>query len=87
MANGLVSLYVLGSLEDWNISLYRAIDGDLPEYGPKRDNNELFAIYYIVFIFVGAFFFLSLFIGTICYHFDKSSKEEKKNSFKFLTEE
>jgi hypothetical protein len=72
VGNGLVSLYILGSCEDWNISLYYAIDGDLPEYGPSYNNNYYAAIFYIGFIFVGSFFFLNLFIGTICYHFDKS---------------
>ena len=48
------------------------MDSDDPHKGPSLNANPLMAIFFIVFILVGAFFFLNLFIGAICYHFDKS---------------
>jgi hypothetical protein len=88
---------VIGSLEvpkiltykikGWPANLYQAIDGDDETIGPSYNNNQTIAFFFIIFIFVGSFFFLNLFIGAICYHFDKSHKKEKLATYMFLTEE
>ena len=42
---------------------------------PKREQNFYMMIYFVVFIIVGTFFTLNLFIGVVI----DSFKEEKKN--------
>lgn len=64
-----------------------AIDGDVAEIGPSFDNNYILSLYFIMFMLVGTYFFLNLFIGAICYHFDKSHKSEKCAMYSFMTEE
>lgn len=85
VGNALLTLFVVGSLEGWPNILYSAMDGD--ESGPKLNQQPYIAFYFIVFILIGSFFFLNLFIGAICYHFDKSQKREKQATYLFLNED
>ena len=45
--------------------MYVAIDQRGVDMQPVRDNNRLWALYFITFLLIGAFFMLSLFIGVI----------------------
>ena len=74
-------------MEGWPDLMFQAIDGDSSEYGPQKDNHYEISLYFIAFILIGAFFFLNLFIGAICYHFDKCHKNEKCSMHSFLTDE
>ena len=78
-------MFIFGSLEGWPDIMYNVIDGDYPEYGPSKDNNFIICIFFIAFILVGSIFFMNLFIGTICFHFDKAHKNEKSCMYYFLS--
>lgn len=65
--------------------MFRCIDGDDETKGPSKDNNYGISLFFVFFIFIGTFFFLNLFIGAICYHFDKSHKNEKCALHMYLT--
>lgn len=83
----MLTLFVVSSLEGWPEIMYEAIDSATSDEGPTKDNSPMFAIFYIIFILVGSFFFVNLFIGVIFYEFNNARKnEQKKNSF-FRTEE
>jgi len=45
--------------------MYQIVDGDKEENGPSYENNKSIQIYIIVFIIVGSFFLMNLFIGVI----------------------
>mmetsp|Transcript_23808 Transcript_23808/g.20742 ORF Transcript_23808/g.20742 Transcript_23808/m.20742 type:complete len:260 (+) Transcript_23808:400-1179(+) len=78
----MMTLFVVSSLEGWPEIMYEAIDSATEDQGPTRGNSPAFAIYYILFILIGSFFFVNLFVGVIFYEFNKARKnEEKKNSF------
>lgn len=81
------SLFILGIGEGWPDIMYSGIDGDDETKGPSINNNYIVSIFFIAFILVGSFFFANLFIGAICYHFDKSSKNEKCIMHSLLTDE
>ena len=83
----MLTLFVLGTLEGWPIIMYNALDGDDEKLGPSYNTNFIQCLYFISFIFIGSFFFLNLFVGAICYHFDKCHKNEKCSMFDLLTEE
>lgn len=42
---------------------------------PKTDSNEIMALYFITFVFIGSFFIINLFVGIIV---DSFSKEKEK---------
>ena len=73
----MIGTFIIASLEGWPDIMYQAIDGDTPDIGPSKDNGPALSIYFVIFIMIGSFFLLNLFIGVICYHFDKTHKTEK----------
>lgn len=77
----------MGTLEGWPDILYRSIDGDYDTEGPSVNNNYIISLFYISFILVGGLFFTNLFVGAICYHFDKCHKNEKCAMHSLLTDE
>jgi voltage-dependent calcium channel L type alpha-1D len=83
----MITIFILGTLEGWPDIMFGAIDGDEDTNGPSRDTNYSISLFFVTFIFIGTFFFLNLFIGAICYHFDKSHKDEKCAMHRFLTED
>ena len=46
--------------------------------GPLRENSAIFYWYYIIFIFIGSFFFLNFFIGVLFLKFNQAQKEDNK---------
>jgi|TARA_B110001469_G_C9556415_1_gene275993 hypothetical protein len=48
------------------------------EKGPQREYNLPAYWYYIIFIFIGSFFFLNFFIGVLFLKFDQAQKEDNK---------
>jgi hypothetical protein len=48
------------------------------EKGPQREANQNAYWYYIIFIFIGSFFFLNFFIGVLFLKFDQAQKEDNK---------
>lgn len=74
-------------MEGWPDIMFTAADANEDSVGPIKDGNILIAYYFIAFILIGSFFFLNLFTGAICYHFDKAHKNEKSCMYAFLTED
>jgi len=72
------TLYVVSSLEGWPDIMYQTIDMTDYEKGPQREYNLIMYWYYIIFIFIGSFFFLNFFIGVLFLKFDQAQKEDNK---------
>ena len=65
----MVTLYIISSLEGWPDIMFLAIDANDKTKGPKFDGNIYIAFYFIVFILIGSFFLLNLFVGVIFFNF------------------
>jgi Ion transport protein len=66
-----VTLYSISSLEGWPDAWASLSDaGDLTE-GPSFNSNAFGYIFTVIFVFVGALFFINLFIGAIFFEFEK----------------
>lgn len=77
--NGFVTLFVVSSLEGWPDIYVQAADAVDTNTGPSRDVNRPFAIvYFIIFIVVGSFFFLNMFIGVLFLKFTEAHREQVK---------
>ena len=72
----LVTLFIVSSLEGWPVIMYQAIDAQDEGLAPVKDNNPAAAYYFIVFIFIGAFFFVNLFIGVVFMQFNTAKRNE-----------
>jgi hypothetical protein len=76
VAEAMITLFIISSLEGWPDIMYNAVDGTEYELAPEKDKNPFAAYYFIVFILIGSFFFLNLFIAVVYYNFKKSNGEE-----------
>ena len=77
----------MSTLENWPGIMFSMADANNASDGPKRDANALFAyIFMIIFVFVGSFFLINLFIGVIFLEYTQASKRENQMQ-KFLTPE
>ena len=82
--DGLLTLLVLSSLDGWRELLSVAMNANIQEIGPTRDNMKYTAyIYFISFIIVGIWFFLKLVLGVVFFNFLKS---QKKRNVPYLNE-
>ena len=65
--------------------MYQAVDSTEIDQAPLRNANEYAAIYFVVFIFIGSFFFLNLFIGVIFETFNEAHKNSTPITAFFLS--
>ncbi|KAL4505974.1 hypothetical protein ABPG72_013735 [Tetrahymena utriculariae] len=84
--NSMRTLYIISSLEGWPDLLYQAIDSNTADVGPVKDNYIQISYFYMIFILVGSFFLINLFVGVIFLNFNEAQKNERQSSL-FLTEE
>jgi hypothetical protein len=73
----MISLFVLSSLEGWPEYLFQSVDGGPPETGPVKDNNQWAVVLFVVFIVIGSFFCVNLFVAMISMNFHLSQEKIK----------
>lgn len=59
----MLALFEMSSLEMWLEVMYNGIDAVGVDQQPRRDHNKPIAIFYVLFIIIGAFFVLNLFVS------------------------
>jgi len=74
--NGLLTLFEVASLELWLDVMYSAMDvsstiGDQPE----RNQSGYFALYFVLFVIIGSFLVLNLFVGAVVDQFTQAKAE------------
>eukprot|EP01063_Lacrimia_lanifica_P031393 TRINITY_DN5161_c0_g1_i1.p1 TRINITY_DN5161_c0_g1~~TRINITY_DN5161_c0_g1_i1.p1 ORF type:complete len:2672 (+),score=931.23 TRINITY_DN5161_c0_g1_i1:185-8200(+) len=87
LGRSMLTLFEVSTLELWTTIMYRAIDGRSYNYAPKRDANIVLALFFVLFVIVGSFFILNLFVGFVLFNFNKVKAEEDGTGFNSLTEE
>jgi len=75
----MLSLFVIASLEGWPDIMYQAVDATGVEKGPVKEASPQNAYFFIIFILVGSFLFLNLFVGVIFMNFLEAEKEDKES--------
>uniref|UniRef100_A0A7S2FHT8 Ion transport domain-containing protein n=1 Tax=Octactis speculum TaxID=3111310 RepID=A0A7S2FHT8_9STRA len=82
----LMALFELATTEGWVDVMYAAVDSRGIDQQPIRDTDPYMAvIYFILFIFVSNFLFLSLFVGVVIDNFN-AMREKQEGGNLFLTE-
>eukprot|EP01065_Artemidia_motanka_P018904 TRINITY_DN2230_c0_g2_i7.p1 TRINITY_DN2230_c0_g2~~TRINITY_DN2230_c0_g2_i7.p1 ORF type:complete len:3228 (+),score=877.55 TRINITY_DN2230_c0_g2_i7:150-9833(+) len=67
------TLFQISVGEKWREMMYRTMDAPGPEEGPRTNSNAwIAAIFFVVFVVLGQFFFVNLFIGILIQKFDES---------------
>eukprot|EP01062_Namystynia_karyoxenos_P015967 TRINITY_DN1582_c0_g3_i1.p1 TRINITY_DN1582_c0_g3~~TRINITY_DN1582_c0_g3_i1.p1 ORF type:complete len:2340 (+),score=847.86 TRINITY_DN1582_c0_g3_i1:111-7130(+) len=73
-----LTLFEVSTMELWSTIMFGAIDTVNNQHAPRRDERPWIAIYFIVFIVVGAFFILNLFVGFVIFNFNTVKEEQDK---------
>lgn len=86
IGSALLTLFEIASLELWLEPLYAAMDlpNSLGEE-PIRNQSAWWALYFVVFVTIGSFLIINIFIGVVADNFDKA-KQNMSGEF-LLTED
>ena len=71
VVQGIALLFEIATTEGWVDVMYAAIDQRGIDAQPIRDSNIIWAVFFILFLIIGAFFLLELFVGVTIENFNK----------------
>ncbi|EGB04871.1 hypothetical protein AURANDRAFT_31884, partial [Aureococcus anophagefferens] len=66
-----LSLFEMATTEGWIDVMYAAVDSTGRANMPRRDENPGWYAVFLIFMLVGSFLFLNLFVGVVCDSFEK----------------
>jgi hypothetical protein len=72
----MITLFSVATLEGWPDLMYTYTDITGIESGPKPGYSPINAYFFVAFVFVGAFFFMNLFVGVLFMNFEAAQKDE-----------
>jgi hypothetical protein len=75
--DALLSMFILASQDNWECSMFAAIDSTGKKTGPYVNNNPVISLYFIAFMIVGSFFVIQLFVGVFIDTFQTVVAEHK----------
>ena len=61
----MLTLYIMATGDDWATPMFRTMDATSPGSAPERNDFSWSSIYSIMWMFVGSFFSMNLFVGVI----------------------
>lgn len=71
------TLFVVASIENWPAIMFDTINSNDIEKGPIFMSNILNGYFFVVYLLIGSFLFLNLFVGVIFKEFEDAIAEEK----------
>jgi hypothetical protein len=77
VVSGMMTLFIVSNNEGWPDVMYAYGDATGVETGPKPGASILNNYFFVIFVFVGSFFFLNLFVGVLFLSFEKAQRDEK----------
>ncbi|XP_055071354.2 sodium channel, voltage-gated, type I-like, alpha isoform X4 [Misgurnus anguillicaudatus] len=86
VGNGYLALLQVATFKGWMPIMYAAVDSRNQQEQPKYEVNLYMYVYFVIFIILGAFFTLNLFIGVIIDNFNQQKKKFGGQDI-FMTEE
>ena len=66
----MITLFAVATLEGWPDVMYKYTDMTGVETGPIAGNSPINAYFWVGFVFIGAFFFMNLFVGVLFMNFE-----------------
>jgi hypothetical protein len=77
----MMSLFIISSLEGWPDIMFACVDAFDVEKGPVINTSPVASYFFILFVFIGSFFFMNFFVGVLFLNFEEAQKEERKSLF------
>ena len=69
-------LYIASTGDGWEDIMFAGMDATAPGHGPERNDFSPAALFFILWMFVGSFIALNLFVGAIVDNFTRIKAEE-----------
>ncbi|KAL1524565.1 hypothetical protein AB1Y20_019455 [Prymnesium parvum] len=73
--SAILLLYICSTLDGWEDVMFAGMDAVGEGKEPVRNDSNPIALYFIMWIFVGSFFAMNLFVGVIVENFNKIAKD------------
>ncbi|EGZ10886.1 hypothetical protein PHYSODRAFT_337660 [Phytophthora sojae] len=70
LGSAMLTFFILSTSENWSEIMKAACDATRPGMQPIVNNNELWIVFFIVFMVVGSFFVMNVFVGVIIENFN-----------------
>lgn len=70
--HSMLTLFIISTLEGWPDIMYQAVDATNIDQGPELNAAPYNAYFFVIFIFIGSFFFLNFFIGVIFLNYEEA---------------
>ncbi|EGZ10885.1 hypothetical protein PHYSODRAFT_337659 [Phytophthora sojae] len=70
VGSAMLTFFILSTSENWSEIMKAACDATRPGMQPIANNNELWIVFFIVFMVVGSFFVMNVFVGVIIDNFN-----------------
>ncbi|KAJ1445504.1 Ion transport protein-domain-containing protein [Pelagophyceae sp. CCMP2097] len=75
LGQGLLALFEVATLEGWPSIMYAAMDVTVdPERHPRRNASPAHAVFYVIFVVIGSFFVMNMFVGVVVHKFQLSKE-------------
>ena len=75
-ADAMRLLYVMSSGDQWELPMFVMMGANAPGHAAVRDDFSLYAIFPIVWMFIGYIFAINLFVGVVVDNFSRMQKAE-----------
>ena len=85
VVTAMLTLFIVSNNEGWPDVMYAFSDATGVETGPKPGAGIINAVFFILFVFVGRFYFLNLFTGVLFVNFETAKREEKDAMHLYLS--
>jgi len=82
LGQALMTLFVCSSIDGWVTLLQQGVDAVAIDRQPIENYNEAMIGFFVIFLLVGGFFILNMFVGIIVQNFEKQQEEAKKQKIK-----
>ena len=85
LGEAMFTLFSIAVKDGWFNAMYNAMDAQGENLGPSRGANPYSALYFIVFLVIGGFFLINLFVGVLVDRF--SEMKARGEGSAFMTED
>ena len=75
VGDAMLLLYVMSTADDWQGLMYRMMDATEPGRGPERNDVSAAALFSVIWMLVGCFLALNLFVGVVIDNFNRIEAE------------
>jgi len=78
---GLANLFEVATTEGWIDMMFNGVDSKAVDINPDGTRNLWYSLFFILFILIGTFLMMNMFVGLVCDTFNRESLINGGNIF------